>query len=129
MDFQKNWKSLIIKIFFVSGRKRPKFLIPDISSSSDSYSSTQNKRNDSDSSTPSSPVKKRFTIPKNSSKGRKTKETIAKLRDNLPNLNHHSDEIFQSLSWSELFKLDNKLEAHGKGGKKLTDKMAKNLEK
>jgi hypothetical protein len=33
------------------------------------------------------------------------------------------------LSWSELFKLDNKLEAHGKGGKKLTDKMAKNLEK
>ena len=44
-------------------------------------------------------------------------------------MNHHSDEIFHSLSWSELFKLDNKLESHGKGGKKLTDKMAKNLEK
>jgi len=116
---------------FLSGRKKPKFLVPDISSSSDSDSATEYEKNntDSDSSGPSSPKPKKFKIPKNNSKGRKTKETIAKLREDLPNLNHHSDEIFHSLSWSELFKLDNKLEAHGKGGKKLTDKMAKNLEK
>ena len=104
---------------FLSGRKKPKFLVPDISSSSDSDSATEFKKNntDSDSSGPSSPKPKKFKIPKNNSKGRKTKETIAKLREDLPNLNHHSDEIFHSLSWSELFKLDNKLEAHGKGGK------------
>ena len=100
-------------------------------SSSDSDSSTEFGKNDSksDSSAPSSPSRKKFIIPKNNTKGRKSKDTISKLREDLPNLNHHSDEIFQSLSWSELFKLDNKLESHGKGGKKLTDKMAKNLEK
>jgi len=102
-----------------------------VDSSSDSDSSTEFGKNgsSSDSSAPSSPQRSKFKIPKNSTKGRKSKDTISKLREDLPNLNHHSDEIFQSLSWSELFKLDNKLESHGKGGKKLTDKMAKNLEK
>ena len=100
-------------------------------SSSDSDSSTEFGKNNSnsDSSAPSSPCQKKYRIPKNNTKGRKSKDTISKLREDLPNLNHHSDKIFQSLSWSELFKLDNKLESHGKGGKKLTDKMAKNLEK
>ena len=112
------------------GRKKPKFIVPDWDSSSDSDSSMISGKDDSssDSSIPCSSKTKRFKIPKNSTKGRKTKETIKKLREDLPNLNHHSDEIFQSLSWSDLFKLDNKLESHGKGGKKLTDKMAKNLE-
>ena len=107
-----------LKIIY-SGRKRPKFLIPDIGSSSDSDSSSDqgNRKSDSESSGTSPPRKQKYKIPKNSTKGRKSKDTIKKLREDLPNLNHHSDEIFQSLSWSELFKLDNKLESHGKGGK------------
>jgi len=113
------------------GPKKQKFITADLDSSSDSDSSMLSGKDDSDSeSSNSSSVKtKTFKIPKNSSKGRKSKDTIKKLREDLPNLNQHSDEIFQSLSWSDLFKLDNKLESHGKGGKKLTDKMAKNLEK
>jgi len=113
------------------GPKKSKFTTPDWSSSSDSDSSMLSGKNDSNSDSSDSCYSKikKFKIPKNSEKGRKSKETIKKLREDLPNLNHHSDEIFQSLSWSDLFKLDNKLESHGKGGKKLTDKMAKNLEK
>jgi len=51
------------------------------------------------------------------------------MRGDLPNLNHHPVETFRSLSWPELMKLDKKNESNGKSGKKLTEKMAKNLEK
>ena len=47
----------------------------------------------------------------------------------MPNLNHHSDETLQNLSWTELFRLDSKLDSRGKSGKKLTEKLQKNLEK
>ena len=51
------------------------------------------------------------------------------MRTDFPNLNHHPDETFRTLSWTELIRLDNKLEANGKSSKKLTEKLAKNLEK
>jgi len=101
----------------------------DSSSDSDTYTEFGKYDSKSDSSAPSSPCRKKFIIPKNNTKGRKSKDTISKLREDLPNLNHHSDEIFQSLSWSELFKLDNKLESHGKGGKNLQTKWKKTLKR
>jgi len=51
------------------------------------------------------------------------------MRSDFPNLNHHHDDTFRTLSWTELIRLDNKLEANGKSSKKLTEKLAKNLEK
>jgi len=51
------------------------------------------------------------------------------MRIDFPNLNHHTDDTFRTLSWTELIRLDNKLEANGKSSKKLTEKLAKNLEK
>ena len=51
------------------------------------------------------------------------------MRTDFPNLNHHPDETFRTLSWTELIRLDNKLKANGKSSKKLTEKLAKNLEK
>ena len=54
---------------------------------------------------------------------------IQALRDDLLNLNHHSDDVLQKLSWSELFRLDSKLDSRGKSGKKMTERLQKNLEK
>jgi hypothetical protein len=51
------------------------------------------------------------------------------MRQDLTNLTHHPDETFRTLSWTELFRLDAKLEKSAKSGRKLTEKMAKNLEK
>ena len=47
----------------------------------------------------------------------------------MPNLNHHSDETLQNLSWTELFRLDSKLDSCGKSGKKLSEWLQKNLKK
>jgi hypothetical protein len=51
------------------------------------------------------------------------------MRSDFPNLSHHSDETFRTLSWTELIRLDSKLENSAKSSKKLTEKLAKNLEK
>ena len=40
-----------------------------------------------------------------------------------------SAQLWQNLSWSELFRLDSKLGLHSKSGKKLTEWLQKNLEK
>ncbi len=50
------------------------------------------------------------------------------LRADLPNLSHHSDDVFRSNNLHELISLNNKL-GGSKTGKKLTERLAKNLEK
>ena len=66
-------------------------------------------------------------IPKHKFSSR-SKAEVDRLRSDLPNLSHHPDDTFRSLSLTELIRLDNKLESGGKSGKKLSEKLAKNLD-
>ena len=103
----------------------------DISSPSDSScSSTDNDdSSSSDSETPRNPrTNAKPSIPKHKY-SKRTKSEIDRMRADFPNLNHHPDDTFRTLSWTELMRLDSKLEANGKSSKKLTEKLAKNLEK
>ena len=111
-----------------TGRKKPKFSLPNISSSSDSDSSSSDSNNSKKELSPP-PKTKKFKIPKIKNKKIKSKEVIKALIEDLPNINHHSDDVLQELSWPELFRLDSKLDSRGKSGKKLTERMQKNLEK
>ena len=103
-------------------RKKPKFSLPNISSSSDSDSSSSDSNNSKKELSPP-PKTKKFKIPKIKNKKIKSKEVIKALREDLPNLNHHSDDVLQELSWPELFRLDSKLDSRGKSGKKLTERI------
>jgi hypothetical protein len=72
--------------------------------------------------------KSKFKIPKLKFGSRSAAE-IKRMRADLPNLSHHPDETFRTLSWTELMRLDSKLESNSKSSKKLTERLAKNLEK
>ena len=114
--------------FSLPGHKKPRLSAPAISSSSDSDSSSSDSdKNKEDDLSP--PKTKKFKIPKIKKPNLRPKEMIQALRDDLPNLNHHSDDVLQKLSWSELFHLDSKLDSRGKSGKKMTERLQKNLEK
>ena len=123
-----NPKKKCTLISFFTGLKRPKLEVPDISSSSDTDSSNSESVTSKRNISPPAKAKK-FKIPKIVNPHVKSKEAIQALRDDLPNLNHHSDETLQNLSWTELFRLDSKLDSRGKSGKKLTERLQKNLEK
>ena len=107
---------------------RPKFNFPAIDSSSDSDSSSSSSSSHKRAESPPPPSKKKYKIPKIKS-SQKPKKNIQALRDDLPNLSHHSDEVLQSLPWSALFRLNSSLETNHKSGKKLSVNMQKNLEK
>ena len=114
--------------FSLPGHKKPRLSAPAISSSSDSDSSSSDSdKNKEDNLSP--PKTKKFKIPKIKKPNLRPKEMIQALRDDLPNLNHHSDDVLQKLSWSELFRLDSKLDSRRKSGKKMTERLQKNLEK
>ena len=78
---------------------------------------------------PPPPWPRKSTKSQKSNLHKKPKKNIQALRDVLPNLSHHSDEVLQSLPWSALFRLNSSLETNGKSGKKLSVNMQKNLEK
>ena len=106
-------------------------MTPAISSSSsdDSISDTKDSDSDEDDPNEARQSKEKFTrIPKLKF-ARRSKAEVERLRSDLPNLSHHPDDTFRSLSLTELIRLDNKLESGGKSGKKLTEKLANNLEK
>ena len=96
--------------------------------SSDSDESTSSSGGSSSDESRITKKQKTFKIPKLKYASR-TKSEIQRMREDLPNLSHHSEDTFRSMSWTELIRLDNKLDSNGKSGKKLTEKMAKNLEK
>jgi hypothetical protein len=72
------------------------------------------------------PPQKRFKIPKY--RHHRTQAEIAILKADLQNLSQHPDEFFHSTNLQELISLDNKL-GGSKSAKKLTERLAKNLEK
>jgi len=53
---------------------------------------------------------------------------IASLREDFPNLKNKDDLYFQQRSYTQLMHMDTKLEKSGKSSRKLTEKMAQNLE-
>ena len=120
--------------FFFAGKLNQKFIIPNLSdttSSSDSDSEKEkSKSSDSSSDSDPSPAKKKskWKIPKHKF-GKRTKTEIEMLRQNFPNLKQNPDEIFRTLSVTELIRLDTKLSKDGKSNKKLTEKLQKNFEK
>jgi hypothetical protein len=129
---QKNGSSQKFKKFYLTTfncsfkllacKQKRKRIIPNTPSAT---SSEDEEGDDSDSSI--STHKANYKIPK--IKKTDSPYEIAKLRIDFPNLSHHSDDIFRSLSLTELIRLDKKLESTSKSAKKLTEKMAKNLEK
>jgi hypothetical protein len=58
----------------------------------------------------------------------RSKDDIARLRIDLPNLAHHPDDTFRKHSVTELIRWDNNLEGNWKLGRKLTEKMSRNLD-
>lgn len=88
----------------------------------DKSSSASSTSSDSEGALPS-----QYKIPK--FKYYRTQEELKKLRMDFPNLAHHPDATFHSNSLKELISLNVMLGGGGKATKKLTEKLARNLER
>jgi hypothetical protein len=112
-----------VHIFVLAYKQRNKKVV---SSDEDTSSESSNDSSDDSNDDPKESGSKKK---KRSKYDKRSAEEIERMRVDFPNLSHHSDETFKTLSWTELIRLDRKLENSAKSSKKLTEKLAKNLEK
>jgi hypothetical protein len=116
------------KIFSLESKKQKKKAVSPPASSSDTSSAESTDQECNDCDLDSVGKSKKYKIPKLKF-GKRTAAEIKRMRVDFPNLSHHPDETFRTLSWTELIRLDSKLENSAKSSKKLTERLAKNLEK
>jgi hypothetical protein len=119
----------LFSLLSAAKKKHLALLIPDVDEEDGDSNSDQDASSSSKESGPEEIFPdRRYRIPR-LKHGNRTKAEIDRIRQDLTNLAHHPDETFRTMSYSELIRLDSRLESSGKSGKKLTEKMARNLEK
>ncbi len=127
-------------MLFSLGTKRPKFILPHLSSDSDSSSSTEDVSEDdrpiphpaqADAPTgPKETTKSPFKhqLPKIPKISRLSAADLSVYREDFPHLKNKPDDYFAHRTFDQLIRMNTMLEKSNKSSRKLTEKLARNLD-